>query len=58
MVTKINATDSVDTNTYGGPGINENETYIRPVTWSRQTEDRFIDGTPVPKDRELYEPLI
>ena len=58
LVTKINATDSVDTNTYGGPGINENETYIRPVTWSRQTEDRFIDGTPVPKDRELYEPLI
>ena len=58
LVTKINATDSVDTNTYGGRGINENETYVRPVTWSRQTEDRFIDGQAVSKDRALYEPLI
>ena len=58
LVTKINATDSIDTNTYGGRGINEDETYVRPITWSRQTEDKFIDGVSVTKDRTLYEPLI
>ena len=57
-VTIINSSDSVDTNIYTGPGITTNETFQRSVTWSRQTEDKFIDGDPVTKDRPHYEPLI
>jgi hypothetical protein len=58
IVTKINATDSIDTNVYAGPGITANENYTRPLIWCRQTEDKFIDGKAVAKDRVLYEPLI
>ena len=57
-VTIINSSDSVDTNPYPGPGITTNETFQRSVTWSRQTEDKFIDGDAVTKDRPHYEPLI
>jgi hypothetical protein len=57
-VTIINSSDSVDTNPYSGPGITTNETFQRAVTWSRQTEDKFIDGDAVTKDRPHYEPLI
>ena len=31
---------------------------LRPVVWCRQTEDKFISGKRVGKDRELYEPII
>lgn len=31
---------------------------LRPVVWCRQTEDKFISGKRVAKDRELYEPII
>jgi hypothetical protein len=58
IVTRINSTDSLNTNTYFGPGINENETYLRPLTWCKQRNDKFIDGKAVTKDRILYEPLI
>ena len=34
------------------------ENYERPVIWCKQTEDKFIDGSSVAKDRVLYEPLI
>ena len=57
-VTIVNSSDSVNTNIYPGPGITTNETFQRAVTWSRQTEDKFIDGEAVPKDRPHYEPLI
>ena len=58
-VTIINSSDSsVDTNIYAGPGITTNETFQRSVNWSRQTEDKFIDGEAVTKDRPHYEPLI
>ena len=57
-VTNINSSDNVNTNLYGGPGITTNETFQRAITWSRQTEDKFIDGQAVAKDRPHYEPLI
>ena len=57
-VTSINASDSLNTNLYAGPGITTNETFQRAATWSRQTEDKFIDGNAVTKDRPHYEPLI
>jgi hypothetical protein len=58
LVLQVNSTDSVDTNTYGGPGITQNPNLSRPVKWCRQTEDRIINGEKVSKDRILYEPLI
>jgi hypothetical protein len=58
VVTRINSTDSIDTNVYPGPGISVDENYERPLIWCRQTEDTFIDGVAIAKDRTLYEPLI
>ncbi len=57
-VTILNSSDSVDTNIYTGPGITTNETFQRSVNWFKQTEDKFIDGEAVTKDRPHYEPLI
>ena len=57
-VSEILASDSLLTNVYGDAGINTNENYKRPLNWCRQTEDKFIDGEAVPKDRPHYEPLI
>ena len=57
-VTIINASDSINTNLYPGPGITTDETFERALTWSRQTEDKFIDGNAVSKARIHYEPLI
>ena len=57
-VTVINASDSLNTNIYAGPGITTNESFERALTWSRQKEDKFIDGEAVTKDRPHYEPLI
>jgi len=57
-VTIVNSSDSVNTNLYPGPGITTNESFQRSVNWSRQTEDKFIDGAAVTKDRPHYEPLI
>ena len=57
-VTSINAADNVNTNPYPGPGITTNETFDRPVNWTKQTEDKVIDGQLITKDRSHYEPLI
>jgi len=57
-VTNITASDSIKTNLYGGPGITTDETFERALTWSRQTQDKFIDGKTITKDRPHYEPLI
>ena len=57
-VTDIVTTNVVETNPYKGSGITQSETLLRPVTWCRQTTDKIIDGNPVGKDRENYEPLI
>jgi len=57
-VSVINSSDSVNTNIYPGPGITTNESFQRSVNWSRQTQDKFIDGEAVTKDRPHYEPLI
>jgi len=52
-------TNSVaETNPYIGGGITQDNTLTRPVTWCRQTVDKIIDGKPVAKDRENYEPNI
>ena len=58
LVTFINSTDLVATNAYAGPGIVSDTTILRPTTWCKQTEERFINGVVVGKDRVLYEALL
>ena len=57
-VLRVDSTDIVTTNPYFGPGNTEDETLVRPVSWSKQTEDRIINDLQIGKDRDLYEPRI
>ena len=57
-VVGINTIDSVQTVTYSGPGITDNTTLSRPVTWCKQQVDKIINGQEVGKDRVEYEPLV
>ena len=58
LVTEIISSDTIETNTYPGPGLTLDETLSRPIIWCRQTEDKIISGQEVGKDRSLYESLI
>ena len=58
LVTQIVSSDTLDTNLYSGPGISNDENLLRPLTWCRQTEDLFVNGQQVGKDRVLYEPYV
>ena len=58
LVTDVVATDAVTTNIYSGVGINPDQTYVRPLSWTRQTEDIILNGEEIGKDRELYEANI
>ena len=58
VVVGINTIDSVSTNTYNGPGITNDTTLSRPVTWCKQQNDLIINGQEVAKDRIDYEPQI
>lgn len=58
LVEEIKSTDIVGTNLYSKFGISQNESLVRSVNWCRQTEDLFINGEQITKDRILYEPLI
>ena len=58
LVTEIISSDAIKTNLYFGPGITQNESLLRPLTWCKQTEDLVINGQMVGKDREIYEPYI
>jgi hypothetical protein len=57
-VTGINTLDSVQTNNYPGPGITSDSTILRPITWCKQSVDKFINGSYIGKDRIEYEPQI
>jgi len=58
VITGITTIDAVKTNAYAGPGLANNRTVTRPLTWCKQTIDRRINGQFVGKDREKYEPSI
>jgi hypothetical protein len=58
IVEQIVNSDLIITNSYFGVGISSNETLKRPITLCKQTEDLFIDGNYVAKNRIMYEPLI
>lgn len=55
IVEQIINSDLIATNSYFGIGISS---AIGPVTLCKQTEDRFVNGTYVSKNRIAYEPLI
>ena len=57
-VVEITSSNSVDTNAYDGPGVYEDTREKRPVKWTKQTEDLFIEGKIVSKSRELYDGRI
>ena len=48
----VRSTNIVLTNPYYGPGNVDQESLLRPIIWTRQTEDRIINDIPVGKDRE------
>jgi len=58
LVSDIVASDTIETNTYAGPGLSIDENSLRSLIWCKQTEDKIINGQEIGKDRELYEPLI
>jgi hypothetical protein len=58
LVTNVISADSVETNTYTGPGISDDINCIRTVTWCQQRSDKLVDGKIISKSRNLYEPLV
>ena len=58
LVMDIKAADKVITNNYAGQGVTLDELFERPLTWTKQTVDKFIDNDFVGKDRVYYEPVI
>ena len=57
-VEDILSSDILLTNPYSGIGRLNDETIERPLMACKQTEDLFINGAYVGKDRRLYEPYI
>ena len=58
VVKKIVASDQLDTYNYDSIGINTNPDKIRPLKWTKQTEDRVILGSLVSKARPNLIPTI
>jgi hypothetical protein len=58
IIELISSIDTADTNKYSDFGISEDENLLRPVTWCKQTEDLYIFGKEVTKDRKIYNPYI
>ena len=57
-VSTVTSTNAVETVPYFGPGNTQDEDLLRPVVWTRQTEDKIINEEPIGKDRELYNAQI
>ncbi len=53
-VLEITSSNTTDTTTYDGPGVFEDTRIFRPIKWTKQTEDKFIEGKIITKDRDLY----
>jgi hypothetical protein len=51
VVKKIISTDALDTFTYDSIGINTDPAKERPLNWTKQTEDRIINGVLYSKSR-------
>lgn len=55
---ELSASDTVETETYGGTGIVVDGNYLRPTTWRKQTTDMFVNGVKISKARNYLEPAI
>lgn len=51
LVKDIISTDTLDTFTYDSIGISTDLTLLRPLTWTKQTKDRILNGTLYSKSR-------
>ena len=56
IIYELIASDTVETETYGGVGIVTDSTFKRPVEWTKQTSDLIIDGIIISKQRDYLEP--
>jgi hypothetical protein len=56
-VEDILTSDIILTNPYSGIGRVDDESFERPIMACKQEDDVFINGEPIGKDRNLYEPL-
>ena len=52
----ILSADTLETDIYLGPGINEND--FKPISWTKQKLDKFVKGDFVYKTRDSIEPRI
>ena len=57
-VEDILTSDIILTNPYSGIGRVDDESFERPIMACKQEDDVFINGEPIGKDRNLYEPYI
>ena len=57
-VYELVASDTVETETYGGVGIVTDGNFIRPTMWRKQTSDLIVNGLPISKQRDYLEPKI
>ena len=53
-IREVVSRDTLQTTIYKGQGITAAKTPLRPVTWRKQEDDKFIDGVKVSKARGLY----
>ena len=58
IIETISSIDTADTNKYSDIGISEDQNLLRPVKWCKQTEDLYIFGKEITKDRRIYDPYI
>ena len=57
-VTSITGVNKVETNIYGGAGINTNTSFTRIASWEKQTSDLILNNQPLSKARDQYIPKI
>jgi len=53
-IREVVSRDTLQTTIYKGQGITASKTPLRPVTWRKQEDDKFVDGVKVSKARGLY----
>ncbi len=53
-IREVVSRDTLQTTIYKGQGITDAKTPLRPVTWRKQEDDKFVDGVKVSKARGLY----
>jgi hypothetical protein len=54
VIREVVTRDTLQTTIYKGQGITADKSILRPVTWRKQEDDKFVDGVKVSKARGLY----